>query len=263
MPTHEVQRESRIGENPSYGLVCEVKPMSRRRRGFTLIELLVVIAIIAILASLLLPALKSARDAAGRIACQSNMRQISTAMFMYADDFDGQLPPGKTGWYSDGVSWDAFLRGYDGRDSGVDAGNDCKLYQDPGVGILQANAIVSRNYKMSTDSTLPQNDSINPGYVPGKRLGNFSSAAEAKLIYDCYAGAMGNSSGGGKPELSVANCKLPPFTFQLGSWNDFQHTWRDSSTWSLHWGSTIHGNVFNYAYADGHTVSQPYVEAWE
>jgi len=40
MPTHELRRESRIGENPTYGLVCEVKPTKRRRRrgGFTLIE---------------------------------------------------------------------------------------------------------------------------------------------------------------------------------------------------------------------------------
>ena len=48
MPRAEVQRESRIGENPLYGLVGEVKPMLRRR-GFTLIELLVVVAIIAVL----------------------------------------------------------------------------------------------------------------------------------------------------------------------------------------------------------------------
>ncbi len=76
MPKHEIQRESRIGENPTYGLVCEVKPMRRKAaRGFTLIELLVVIAIIAILASLLLPALRSAREAGKRISCMSNQRQ--------------------------------------------------------------------------------------------------------------------------------------------------------------------------------------------
>jgi prepilin-type N-terminal cleavage/methylation domain-containing protein len=51
MLTKEIQRESRIGENPTYGLVCEVKPTRLRRGGFTLIELPVVIAIIGILTS--------------------------------------------------------------------------------------------------------------------------------------------------------------------------------------------------------------------
>ena len=62
------------------------------KKKFTLIELLVVIAIIAILASLLLPALGNARDAARRISCASNMGQTATAMIIYADDNDGYYP---------------------------------------------------------------------------------------------------------------------------------------------------------------------------
>ncbi len=67
--------------------------MTVNKRGFTLIELLVVIAIIGILASMLLPALKKAREQAIKINCASNLKQMAQAYQEYADTFDGWLIP--------------------------------------------------------------------------------------------------------------------------------------------------------------------------
>jgi prepilin-type N-terminal cleavage/methylation domain-containing protein len=76
-----------------------------RRQGFTLIELLVVIAIIAILAALLFPVFAQVREKGRQTSCLSNLKQLGTAMLMYASDHDGAFPvvlgrqPGQTRAY--------------------------------------------------------------------------------------------------------------------------------------------------------------------
>lgn len=73
----------------------------RTGSGFTLIELLVVIAIIAILAAILFPVFAKARESARKASCASNLKQLGTAILMYASDYDSMLP--HAGWNGGGV----------------------------------------------------------------------------------------------------------------------------------------------------------------
>jgi prepilin-type N-terminal cleavage/methylation domain-containing protein/prepilin-type processing-associated H-X9-DG protein len=84
-------------------------------RGFTLIELLVVIAIIAILAAILFPVFAQARESARKSSCLSNMKQLGTALMMYAQDYDGTLM--QTSWekspsFNFQVHWSYILQPY-------------------------------------------------------------------------------------------------------------------------------------------------------
>lgn len=88
--------------------------MPVRMKGFTLIELLVVISIIALLVAILLPALRQAREAANISVCANQIRQITIAQNMYAEEFSGHIPFSYSNGSWQAAMWEPNLNNYDG-----------------------------------------------------------------------------------------------------------------------------------------------------
>ena len=80
-----------------------------QRQGFTLIEMLVVISVIALLLSILMPVLSSVKETARKTKCLSNVRQLGLALNMYAEDYEGRVPPRD---YDEGAVWVYLLKSY-------------------------------------------------------------------------------------------------------------------------------------------------------
>ena len=155
---------------------------SKRKGGFTLIELLVVVSIIALLVSILLPALSKAREAAKNVICMTQMHNFGLTTFYYADDNNDRLVPGSL---SATVSFDVLLDPYleeDGRDpadSGMWACPSDQFPRDPDFVSTPPRSYVI-NFRLSADSRY-EGKSVRMSTLPPHRVifGEYWSAYNA------------------------------------------------------------------------------------
>lgn len=220
----------------------KTKP-ERGSRGFTLIELLVVIAIIAVLMGILMPALSRVREQGKRATCLSNLKQLTVAWIMYADDNDDKLVNGDSGEYGilkNGPYW--VKRDYEiqltklEREEAIKEGalfpysRDLKLYKCPNVERKVMDSYGAASPPVRTYSIM---DSMNckdwPGTMPSKliqrRMAIKNSAYRAVFMDD--GGTIRSAMGG---------------------WTVWSNQWR----W---WDPppVRHGDGTNFSFADGHS----------
>ena len=219
------------------------------KRFFTLIELLVVIAIIAILAAMLLPALSKARAKARSAACASNLRQISMASVLYADDNDDYMVPYTTatgsGKTKPGNYW-----------LGVLADSVYNLDNNPLLGQYYGNANgIMICPEVKGEVANPKATSNGGGYgYNGKWFGGYDAPhlPQTSMRAICSTIMFGDCASSGKGSSAYDAVRLTPYMYCKVKPDGTQFSNKTSGTAHFR-----HAGRAQVGWGDGHVTSEP------
>ncbi len=213
---------------------------TQRPHAFTLIELLVVIAIIAVLAAILFPVFAQAREKARQTACMSNLRQIGTAVLMYAQDYDETLVATELGDEPE-YFWGDMITPYTHNRQILACPSALNKLQfsAPVAGFPQG---ISREWSYNyavNDVRDTQGKRLGAAYQP---LAAITKPSETLLIVDGWSAASDpEAEAGGEPERHEIR-------WTLGK--------RDAVHDALQDGNPLHQARFNFVACDGHAKTR-------
>lgn len=238
------------------------------RYGFTLIELLVVISIIALIISILLPALQNAREQGKRIRCASNMRQTVVALLMYAGDEKGWFP--MTDWgtcsafydriHGESISGKAPIRQYFGHggepNTGGESAGALEVLLCPSQAEIESGYVNYADFIIGTTYRLPAS------------LGNRLNSPGNWYGWPSYVHRWPPSSYPDSPGTTVPRLDLPNDEVDVpsrqaavidgwedtGVWHTFGSQWFSDFGGATNFLPNNHVDGMNVAYVDGHAA---------